>query len=70
MKQQIKVLFDTNVLFGHDNRLFIDNIATKNLCECYWSPHIIGELYRTMTVKKLEKLGFRHAKQLSISSKK
>lgn len=29
MKQQIKVLFDTNVLFGHDNRLFIDNIATK-----------------------------------------
>ncbi|EMY8533563.1 PIN domain-containing protein [Bacillus paranthracis] len=70
MKQKISALFDTSVLFGHTCRQFIFDAAYENLCECYWSPHIIGELYRTVTAKKLKKLGFGHEKILSESSKK
>lgn len=70
MKQIISALFDTNVLFGHECRKFIYDVAHEDLCECYWSPHIIGELYRTVTMTKLKKLGFEHAKILSESSKK
>lgn len=69
MKQTISALFDTNVLFGHKCRQFISDVAYEDLCECYWSPHIIGELYRVLTVRKLGELGFDHAKQLSKSSK-
>jgi len=50
-----KAVIDTNVLFGYKERNHFWQAATEGLYIPYWSPWIIGELYRTLTHDRIKK---------------
>lgn len=67
-KREIRALLDTSVLVPPKTRKKLVNAADEGLFVAYWSPAIIGELYRVLTVQFLEK-GFTEEK-ISVLSKK
>lgn len=64
-----RALIDTNVLFGHNNRKKLIQAKLEGLYEPYWSPAIIGELYRIHTWKWIQDRRGTY-NECSISSKK
>lgn len=50
-----KAVIDTNVLFGYKDRNHFWQAAVEKLYIPYWSPWIIGELYRTLTYDRMKK---------------
>ena len=54
----IVAILDTDVLFGTTSRIALVEAARQGRFDGVWSPHIIGELYRNLTIRWLRKHGF------------
>lgn len=54
-KKKIKAICDTSALFSGRQRRYLLLAARENLYIPYWSPWIIGELYRVLTWDWIEK---------------
>jgi predicted nucleic acid-binding protein len=64
-------VIDTNVLYGRKKRDVLMEAIREGRLDGIWSPHIIGELYRILTVRWLEKHGAERdsLRELSRASK-
>ncbi|HEY0380771.1 MAG TPA: PIN domain-containing protein [Candidatus Elarobacter sp.] len=51
-------ILDTDVLFGTKSRIALVEAVRQRRFDGVWSPHIIGELYRNLTIRWLRKHGF------------
>jgi putative PIN family toxin of toxin-antitoxin system len=67
-----RCIVDTSTLYGPTNRRAIVAAANEHRIEAYWSPPIIGELYRVLTVRWIQRSGadFMSLAKLSASSKR
>lgn len=62
-------ILDTSVLYGNGSRRAIVGACNDGLFEGVWSPHIIGELYRVLTLRWIEKTGLSKESLATLSRK-
>lgn len=56
--ERIVAVLDTSVLYGSTSRRALIEAVRQDRFDGVWSPHIIGELYRVLTIRWLRKNGF------------
>jgi predicted nucleic acid-binding protein len=69
--KRLVAVIDANVLYARKKREAIIEAIRQDRLDGVWSPHIVGELYRILTVRWLQKRGADEAslRELSRSSK-
>ena len=67
----VVAVLDTSVLYGTTSRRALVEAIRQGRFDGVWSPHIIGELYRVLTIRWLRENGFdtRSLTDLSRASK-
>ncbi len=65
----IVAVIDTSALYGDRSRRALVLAANEGLYEGVWSPHVIGELYRILTVRWIEKYGLNGDSKSRLSRK-
>jgi predicted nucleic acid-binding protein len=56
--EPIVAVLDTSVLYGHTSRRALVEAIRRGRFDGVWSPHVIGELYRVLTIRWLRTHGF------------
>jgi PIN domain len=64
---EIVAVLDTSVLYGNTSRRALVEAIRQGRFDGVWSPHVIGELYRVLTIRWLRKNGFGAASLADLS---
>jgi hypothetical protein len=65
--ETIVAVLDTSVLYGNASRRALVDAIRQGRFDGVWSPHVIGELYRVLTIRWLRKHGFEAASLAELS---